>query len=211
MLTRALGSYGDILPLLRDRGTPTAAFRAASDKVAGLICADAVAALGAAGFGGGDMDGALDGGGALGQDVLLVPVLRAGLALLPAFMGALPAAPVGFVGARRDERTASPSLYSESLPGAFSYAAGAAVILDPMLATGGSACLAAELLSGRGMARERIFFAGAVAAREGVERLSGVVPRGNITVAAVDPGLDARKFIAPGIGDYGDRYFGTQG
>lgn len=187
-----------LLARLRDRGTGTAEFRAASDGLARLLCKEAVGRVGV----GAEGDG--------GRGVLLAPVLRAGLALLPAFMEALPAARVGIVGVERDERTATPRLYYEKLPAGLADALPAkAVILDPMLATAGSACYAAELLIGKGMRAEDVHFVGVLAAREGLERLERVVPRANITLAAVDPGLDAHKFIAPGIGDYGDRYFGT--
>lgn len=185
-----------LLALLRDRATGTAEFRAASDGLARLLRAEAVGRIG------GDGDG--------GRGVLLAPVMRAGLALLPAFMEALPSARVGIVGVERDERTATPRLYYEKLPVGVADALPAkAVILDPMLATAGSACYVAGLLIGRGMRAEDVHFVGVLAAQEGLERLAGVVPRGNITLAAVDPVLDARKFIVPGIGDYGDRYFGT--
>lgn len=188
----------DLLARLRDRGTGTAEFRAASDGLARLLRAEAVGRLGE----GAEADD--------GRGVLLAPVIRAGLALLPAFMDALPGARVGMVGVERDERTATPRVYYEKLPIGGSDALPAkAVILDPMLATGGSACYVAGLLMGRGMRAEDVHFVGVLAAQEGLERLASVVPRGNITLAAVDPGLDARKFIVPGIGDYGDRYFGT--
>ena len=78
-----------------------------------------------------------------------------------------------------------------------------------MLATAGTACLVAELLMREGYAAGDIHFVGVLASREGMDRLAGVIPRANISVVAIDSELDARKFIVPGIGDYGDRYFGT--
>ena len=78
-----------------------------------------------------------------------------------------------------------------------------------MLATAGTACLVSELLISEGYSPDRIHFVGVLASQEGIDRLAGVIPRANISVVAVDPELDARKFIVPGIGDYGDRYFGT--
>lgn len=185
-----------LLARLRDRSVGTAEFRAASDGLARLLCKEAMGRIGV-----GD-DG--------GKGVLLAPVLRAGLALLPAFMEALPNAAVGMIGVERDERTALPRLYYEKLPPMDpGDLARRAVILDPMLATAGSACYAAELLVGNGMRAEDVHFVGVLAAQEGLDRLASVLPRGNITLAAVDPGLDERKFIVPGLGDYGDRYFGT--
>ena len=182
-----------LLAVLRDRDVGTAEFRRASDALAELLCADALAALGAS-------------DDATGGDVMLVPVLRAGLALLPAFAGALPSAPVAFVGIARDEETAMPDLYYTRFPDVMP---SKALIIDPMLATAGTACLVAELLMRERYAADAIYFVGALASREGMERLAGVIPRANIRVVAVDPELDARKFIVPGLGDYGDRYFGT--
>lgn len=78
-----------------------------------------------------------------------------------------------------------------------------------MLATGGSACLAVESFLMEGYRAEEIYFTGVLAAQEGFARLAGFIPQTNITVAAIDPGLNDKKFIIPGLGDYGDRYFGT--
>lgn len=181
---------GLLLSTLRDRNTATAGFRKASDDLARLLCEKTLARL--------REDGA--------DSPMLVPVLRAGLALLPAFTAAMPDAPVAFIGIVRDEQTAQPNLYYTRLPGKMPPRA---LIIDPMLATAGTACLVAELLMGEGYSPDAIHFVGVLAAREGVDRLAGVIPRANISVVAVDPELDARKFIVPGIGDYGDRYFGT--
>lgn len=180
----------DLLSTLRDRSTATADFRNTSDELARLLCAETLDQL--------HEDGA---------DVLmLVPVLRAGLALLPAFATAVPNAPVAFIGIARDEQTAQPDLYYTRFPEVMP---ARALIIDPMLATAGTACLVAELLMREGYSANAIHFVGVLASREGIERLAGVIPRANISVVAVDPELDARKFIVPGIGDYGDRYFGT--
>lgn len=179
-----------LLSILRNRSTATADFRRTSDELARLLCAETLERLGQ--------------GGA--DEMMLVPVLRAGLALLPAFATAVPDAPVAFIGIARDEHTAQPDLYYTRFPEVMPPRA---LIIDPMLATAGTACLVAELLMREGYAPEAIHFIGVLASEEGVERLAGVIPHANISVVAVDPELDARKFIVPGIGDYGDRYFGT--
>ncbi len=191
-----LPASADPLTTLRDRRTPTAAFRAASDELARLLCAGTLSAF--------NSERAADNPPA--PDIMLVPVLRAGLALLPAFVSALPAAPVAFIGIARDEHTAQPDLYYTRFPANMP---ARALIIDPMLATAGTACLVARLLIREGFSPHSIHFVGVLAAREGIDRLAGVIPRSNISVAAVDPELDANKFIVPGIGDYGDRYFGT--
>ena len=178
-----------LLAILRDRDTGTAEFRRASDELARLLCGETLRRLPTADDG-----------------LMLVPVLRAGLALLPAFASAIPGAPVAFVGIARDEDTAQPDLYYTRFPDAMPPRA---LIIDPMLATAGTACLVAELLMREGYSADDIHFVGVLASREGMGRLASVVPRANISVVAVDPELDARKFIVPGLGDYGDRYFGT--
>lgn len=187
-----------MLSAMRDRSASTAKFRRASDALAPLLCEDTIEAMGEA-MGEAAGDSAAD-------DVTLVPVLRAALALLPAFTTALPSAPVGFLGVARDEETALPSLYYENLP---EEPTRRALILDPMLGTAGSSRLAVERLIVAGFAPESIYFTGVLAAPVGVERLSAVIPRRNITLAAIDDGLDTQNFIVPGLGDYGDRYFGT--
>ena len=139
-------------------------------------------------------------------NVMIVPVLRAAMALVPAFTETMPNAPVGIIGVERNEDTALPELYYTKFPKEFP---DRALVLDPMLATGGTACAAVQTLMGEGYEFRDIYFSGILAAPEGMSRLSKAIPRSNITVAAVDLGLDARKFIVPGLGDYGDRYYGT--
>ena len=180
----------NLLTTLRHRSTGTADFRGASDELAQVLCADTLARLGNDSAGG----------------LMLVPVLRAGLALLPAFTTAIPNSPVAFIGIARDEQTAQPDLYYTRFPETMPPRA---LIIDPMLATAGTACLVAELLMREGFSADSIHFVGVLASQEGMDRLASVIPRANISVVAVDPELDAQKFIVPGIGDYGDRYFGT--
>ncbi len=188
-----------MLSAMRDRSASTAKFRRASDALAPLLCEATIEAMGEA-------MGEVAGDSGAADDVTLVPVLRAALALLPAFTTALPAAPVGFLGVARDEETALPSLYYENLP---EEPTRRALMLDPMLGTAGSSRLVVERLIVAGFAPENIYFTGVLAAPVGVERLSAVIPRWNITLAAIDDGLDTQNFIVPGLGDYGDRYFGT--
>ena len=187
-----------LLSVLRNRSASTAEFRNASDRISRLICAKTISLVGSEKSVGTDK--------AAPGDIMIVPVMRAALALVPAFTQMIPEAPVGIIGIERDEETSQPKLYYNRLPATLPERA---VIIDPMLATGGTACLVADMLMGRGYKQRNIYFTGVLAAPQGMNRLSEVIPRSNIVVAAVDQGLDDRNFIVPGLGDYGDRYYGT--
>jgi uracil phosphoribosyltransferase len=139
------------------------------------------------------------------RSVIFVPVLRAGLAMLDAMSDFVPGSKVGFVGLERDERTAIAHSYYQKLPAQLAEAE--AIILDPMLATGGSALATVELLKENRASSIRL--ACVVAAPEGIALLRKRHPDVRITTAVVDRGLNDRKFILPGLGDFGDRYFGT--
>ena len=144
-------------------------------------------------------------GHTISRSVIFVPVLRAGLAMLDAMSDFVPGSKVGFVGLERDENTAIARSYYQKLP--HQLAGAETIILDPMLATGGSASATAELLK-RNRA-ESIRLACVVAAPEGIALLQERHPNVHIYTATVDRELNERKFIVPGLGDFGDRYFGT--
>ena len=195
-----------LLTILRDKRASTAEFRRASDNLSYILCSEAISKLA-------DREVVVEtplgeaSGVAMPDDVMIVPILRSAMSILPAFIHALPDAPVGIVGAQRDEDTAAPSLYYKRFPPTMPRRA---IILDPMLGTGGTACLVARLLMEEGVIPDDIHFAGVLAAPEGIDRLAEVIPRENITTLAVDPdGLTASNFITPGLGDYGDRYYGV--
>ncbi|HEY4254255.1 MAG TPA: uracil phosphoribosyltransferase [Roseomonas sp.] len=135
----------------------------------------------------------------------LVAVLRAGLGLLEGARRILPEAPIGHIGLVRDETTLQPNGYMARLPP--DLAARGALLLDPMLATGGSAIAATTQLKAAGATR--IHFLCVVAAPEGVARFTAAHPDVPVLAAALDRQLDARGFILPGLGDAGDRCFGT--
>ena len=141
----------------------------------------------------------------LAARVVAVPVLRAGLGMLDAFLELVPQAQVGYFGLERNEETAVARRYYEKVPDALGEAI--VFLLDPMLATGGSAAMALEGLAGLGARRARLL--SIVAAPEGVAHLSAAMPDAEIYTAAVDRELNARKYILPGLGDFGDRLFGT--
>ncbi len=195
-----------LLTVLRNKNTSTAEFRRASDKLSYILCAEVIGKLADRRV---RVETPLDetDGLALPDDVMLVPVLRAAMAILPAFTDMLPDAPVGIVGVVRDEETATPNLYYKKFPVELPRRA---VIIDPMLGTAGTSTLTAQLLIEEGIEPDNIHFAGVLAAPEGIDRLAETIPRSNITALVVDQdGLNAQYFITPGLGDYGDRYYGT--
>ena len=142
-----------------------------------------------------------------GPEPVLVAVLRAGLGLLDGAMGVLPEAPVGHVGLVRDEHTLKPSQYMLRMPPEVT--SRGAILFDPMLATGGSAVAAVQRVKEAGAPHLR--FVCVVAAPEGVRTLRAAHPDVPIWAAALDEKLDHRGFIVPGLGDAGDRCFGTEG
>jgi uracil phosphoribosyltransferase len=135
---------------------------------------------------------------------LLVPVLRAGLGMADAALALLPESTMGFVGLARDEETFEPRAYLESLPNDLS--GKPVLVLDPMLATGGSLEHCCRLLADRGT--EQITVVCVLAAPEGVRRLANSGLPLRLVTASIDEGLNERAFIVPGLGDAGDRQFG---
>jgi uracil phosphoribosyltransferase len=136
-----------------------------------------------------------------------VPVLRAGLGMVEGFLTLLADARVGHLGMQRDEDTLEPTGYFERMPPGMGDAY--VFLLDPMLATGGSAVAALDRLKANGARRLRLICL--VAAPEGVRAVQEAHPDVGIWTAALDRGLDERAYIRPGLGDAGDRVFGTTG
>lgn len=141
------------------------------------------------------------------NDIVLVPILRSGIALLHPFLSFFPKATVGFVGLQRDEKTAIAELYYYKVPSMKKETD--VVLLDPMIATGGSAIDALKILKKNGAQEEKIIFAAVIAATEGLERVKKEFPNITIIVPHIDSKLNVKKFIVPGLGDFGDRFFGT--
>ncbi|MBN2004273.1 MAG: uracil phosphoribosyltransferase [Anaerolineae bacterium] len=141
----------------------------------------------------------------LKEPVGLIPILRSGLGMVEGIWEMLPSAEVWHIGLFRDEHTLRPVAYYNRLP--VHPTVSVCLILDPMLATGGSAVKAVEILKDWGA--RRIKFMGLIAAPEGVEHLSSLHPDVDIYVAAMDEALNEHGFIVPGLGDAGDRQFGT--
>lgn len=138
-------------------------------------------------------------------DVVVVPVLRAGIGMLEGILELLPTARVGFVGLYRDEATKQPVTYYERFPPQIR--GGTCIIIDPMLATGGSTAAAIDLLKSEGASD--IVVVCIVTCPEGVALVEKRHPDVKIYAAAIDDHLDDNKYIVPGLGDAGDRLFGT--
>ncbi|CAM3024051.1 uracil phosphoribosyltransferase [Lactiplantibacillus plajomi] len=141
-----------------------------------------------------------------GKKVAIVPILRAGLGMVDGFLNMIPAAKVGHVGMYRDEKTLKPVEYFVKLPSDISQRQ--LFVVDPMLATGGSAIMAMDMLKKRGASN--IKFMCLVAAPEGVKALQEAHPDIDIYTAALDDHLNEDGYIVPGLGDAGDRLFGTK-
>ena len=193
------------ITVLRDENTPSPVFRRAVAEIAALLAYEATRELHVQRINVRTPTG-LEAPGVKLQapGPLLVPILRAGLGLLDGFLSVLPEAEVGIVGLRRNEETFEPEQYAQKLPA--DLAGRDVFVLDPMLATGGSLAVACQLLLDRGA--ERITAVSVISAPEGVNRVREACPTVRIVTAALDPGLNERAFIVPGLGDAGDRLFG---
>jgi uracil phosphoribosyltransferase len=142
----------------------------------------------------------------IAEDLVVVPILRAGVGMLEGILGLLPTARVGFLGMYRDEETKQPVAYYEKLP--HQTKGGLCIIIDPMLATGGSTAAAIEVLKDYGAAN--IVVVCIVTCPEGLEAVETAHPDVEIYTASIDECLNDHKYIVPGLGDAGDRLFGTK-
>jgi len=192
---------------LRDAGTPSPRFRRLLAELGAILTVEATRDLPSATARVTTPLTEMEHRVLAGPEPVLVAVLRAGLGLLEGAMGVLPEAPVGHVGLARDEHTLQPAQYLLRMPP--EVATRGAILFDPMLATGGSAVAAVARVKEAGAPRLR--FVCVVAAPEGVARLRDAHPDVPIWTAALDERLNERGFIVPGLGDAGDRCFGTEG
>jgi uracil phosphoribosyltransferase len=194
----------DALTTLRDARTAPDEFRRTARRISMLVAAEAMRDVPTADV---TVRTPLEPapGIRISGDVVVVPVLRAGLGMLDAVLELMPDARVGHIGLQRDETTAVASRYYSRLPTNLtdSYV----LLIDPMLATGGSAVASLDLLTAAGARNMRI--ACLVAAPEGIETLEAAFSQVAIYTPVVDRSLNAMKFILPGLGDFGDRLFGT--
>lgn len=142
----------------------------------------------------------------LAKDIVLIPILRAGLGLVNGINDLIPTAKVGFIGLYRDEETLEPHEYFAKFPPTMTDAVN--LVLDPMLATGGSAVAAIDMIKKRGA--KTIKLVCLVGAPEGVKAVEEAHPDVDIYLAALDDCLNEKGYIVPGLGDAGDRIFGTR-
>ncbi len=193
------------LSLIRDRKTPGSLFRTLIEEVGLLLAVEATRTLPAEPV---VIETPMERTESLRLrqlDPVLVPVLRAGLGLLPSFLRLLPTAKVGHLGLYRDHDSLVPVPYYRNFPPLLE--ARPVFVLDPMLATGGSASEAVRQLKGAGAAN--LALVAVLAAPEGLRRLQEDHPDLRIVVGAVDRQLNEKGYILPGLGDAGDRLFGT--
>jgi uracil phosphoribosyltransferase len=194
----------DALVELRDKRTTPDHFRRVASRISVLLAAEALREVGST-----DVTVETPIGPASGRtitrNIVVVPVLRAGLGMLDAVLALVPHARVGHIGLQRDEMTAVASQYYAKFPARL--ASSFVLMIDPMLATGGSAVTALDLLRRAGAPAVRVICI--VAAPEGIAAVQRHHPDVSIYTPVVDRGLDERKFIVPGLGDFGDRLYGT--
>lgn len=194
----------DALAELRDARTLPPAFRRAANRISVLLAAEALRDVPVAATVVATPLGPAD-GRVVQTDVVVVPVLRAGLGMLDAVLELLPVARVGHIGLQRDEATAIASRYYSKLPP--NLANSFVLMIDPMLATGGSAAAAIDLIKAAGAQTIRMICI--VSAPEGVALLEARHPDVVIYTPVIDRELNPHKFIVPGLGDFGDRLYGT--
>lgn len=194
------------LSLLRDRNAPTKLFKELVDEIATLMAYEATTTLALEPC---EVETPLErtvGARVSGKKLVLVPILRAGLGMVDGILRLIPSARVGHIGLYRDHDTLEPVDYYFKIPADVSERE--FLLLDPMLATGGSAVAAVSRLKAAGAAKVRLLCL--VAAPEGVRRMLSAHPEVQVIAAALDRELDANGYILPGLGDAGDRLFGTR-
>ena len=192
------------LSRLRDKNTEPKKFRELVREIAGLLAYEATADLQTTPI---DIETPLTKMTAhqLEEKIGLVPILRAGLGMVEGIWELMPSAEVWHIGLYRDEHTLKPVEYYNKLP--IDPRVSVCLILDPMLATGGSATATAAILKRWGV--KKIKFVGLIAAPEGIKAMQTAHPDIDIFIAAIDDHLNERAYIVPGLGDAGDRQFGT--
>ncbi|MET0939580.1 MAG: uracil phosphoribosyltransferase [Gaiellaceae bacterium] len=194
------------LGLLRDERTSTADFRRLVNELTLLLTYEATKSLATEQV---EISTPLEATSVpriSGKKVAVCPILRAGVGMLDGVLSLISGARVGFIGMYRDEETLQPHEYYVKLP--TDVAERDVIVLDPMIATGNSTSAAVDVIKKAGVTSIRLI--AIIAAPEGIERVRDAHPDVHIVVAAIDRGLNERGFIVPGLGDAGDRLYGTK-
>ncbi|MDD8019500.1 MAG: uracil phosphoribosyltransferase [Bacteroidota bacterium] len=191
--------------ILRDKSTPNQLFRTVLGRIAGMMAFEVTKDFAVEKYSV-QTPLAKAQGYRLKEEIVIVPILRAGLGMVEGFMNVLPEARVGHVGLYRDEETLEPVDYYSKFPK--NLAQSLVLLIDPMLATGGSAKAGIEFLKNKGAKNIRLVCL--ISSPAGIRIVQKNHPDVPIYVAVVDKGLNNRGFILPGLGDAGDRTFGTE-
>jgi uracil phosphoribosyltransferase len=194
------------LTLLRSVDCDTAQFRALVEEISNLLTYEATKDLETEAF---EIETPLTrmtGSAVSGKKVAVVPILRAGLGMVDGVLRMIPVARIGHIGLYRDEETLEPVTYYEKLPDDLAHRD--VFLLDPMLATGGSVTVAVDKVKAAGAVNIKLL--AVLAAPEGIARLQNDHPDVDIIVAGIDEKLNEKGYIVPGLGDAGDRLFGTK-
>lgn len=192
------------LSILRNVNTTTELFRSAIQRISNILCVEVTKKISLTET---EIQTPLEKtiGFELSKQIVLFPILRAGLGMVNGFLELIPSAKVGHIGIQRNEETLEPIEYYFKTPQELENSE--VILLDPMLATGGSAIEAIKFLKNRGV--KNLYFACIVAAPVGVEKVHKLYPDVEIFAAALDRQLNSKGYILPGLGDAGDRTFGT--
>jgi uracil phosphoribosyltransferase len=203
LLNHSLGTH--VVTHLRDRTTKPATFRTLAYQISLLLALEATRNLAMREI---TVETPLEAhlSRVLAEPIVLVPIFRAGISMVRPFTDLLPDVSVGYIGLERDEETAVARSYYCKLP---PLGTKRVLILDPMLATGGSAVQAIELVNSYGAQLKDISLVCIVCAPEGVREVEALDPGIKIYAAALDRELNSQKYILPGLGDFGDRLYGT--
>jgi len=192
------------LALMRDKDTGHKKFRELATEITMFVCYEALKTISVKEV---EVETPLETARChkIAEDLVVVPILRAGVGMLEGILSLVPSARVGFVGLYRDEKTKEPVSYYHRLPDQTKH--GLCILVDPMLATGGSTVAAIDILKENGA--QKIVVVCIVTCPEGLQRVEDAHPDVQIFAASIDKALDERKYIVPGLGDAGDRLYGT--
>jgi len=192
------------LALIRDKDTRHKEFRELATEITMFVCYEALKTISVKEV---EVETPLETAKChkIAEDLVVVPILRAGVGMLEGILSLVPSARVGFVGLYRDEVTKEPVTYYQRLPDQTK--GGLCILVDPMLATGGSTVAAIDMLKEKGA--HKIVVVCIVTCPEGLQRVEAAHPDVHIYAASIDDGLNEKSYIVPGLGDAGDRLYGT--